>query len=280
MNVLIDVNNIKLNIELMGCELDERNKITTDKPVLLAVPGGPGFSHTLLKPGLNPMAEHFPLIYIDPRGTGKSDLCDESSWTITQHAQDLIAICNALEINNPVLYGYSVAAQYVARAAALAPDYIKGLVLCNCITADKATIFENLISLGGDMAKRLMIDLDVEGFPDYAEKVLPLYNPVVRSAEHDATLELNAVQSLAMLHSCFESSLVHELKKSKANTLCLLGKLDPIDPSEQAGLRINDLSSSKIKTVVFEHSGHDILMCEPEKAISVLQDYLSSLVDK
>lgn len=276
--MLINSNSIQLNVELLGCELNEENKIITNKPVLIAVPGGPGFSHTLLKPGLSPIAKHFPLVYVDPRGTGKSDICDESSWTITQHAEDLIALCKTLGIKKPVLYGYSVAAHYVARAAAIAPEYIYGLVLSNCITADKNTIFDNLIQLGGDTAKRLMVDLDAGGFPDYAKNVLPLYNPVLRPAEHEAALELNATQSLMMVHHCFETSLLLELDKSHVKALYLLGRLDPLDPAEQAIQRITKSQRSSIEVVVFDESGHDILLCEPERAAEVLLEFLNTLM--
>ena len=123
-----------------------------------------------------------------------------------------------------------------------------------------------------------MVDLDAGGFPDYAENILPLYNPVLRPADHEAVLELNATQSLMMVHHCFETSLLLELNKSHVKALCLLGRLDPLDPAEQAIQRITQSQRSSIEIVIFEESGHDILLCEPERAISVLLKYLNTFV--
>ena len=274
--MLIDVNDIKLNIELMGCELNEQHKLITDKPVLIAVPGGPGFSHTLLKPGLNSLSEHFSLIYLDPRGTGKSDLCDESSWTIQQQAEDIVALCQTLGVQKSVLLGYSVGSHYAAFAAALAPEYISGLILLNGITANKETLFNNLIRLGGNTAKRLMIDLDLSAFPEYAEKVLPLYNPVLRPDEHAETLEMNLEQCMFMLHECFDKAILPALQALSINTLFLLGKLDPLDPAADAIKRIEKLSDKNIQTEVFDQSGHDILLCEQEKLIQKILNFMNA----
>lgn len=56
------------------------------------------------------------------------------------------------------------------------------------ITGTKAQTYADLIALGGKYVKRLMIDLDAEGFPDYAEHVLLNYDPIPRPPEHAETL--------------------------------------------------------------------------------------------
>jgi proline iminopeptidase len=274
--VRIKINNIQLNIELMGCELNEQNKLLSTKPVLIAIAGGPGFSHTLLKPGLDPISEHFPVIYIDPRGTGKSDVCDQKSWNLTQHAKDIISLCKTLDIRKPVLFGYSAGAYYAAMSAVLAPDTFSGLILCNPLLADKKTLFKNLIHLGGGTAKRFMIDLDLSGFPDYAEKVLPLYNPVIRSLKHAETLEANLEQYMYMLHECFDTSLLELLIKAELPTKLLIGKQDPLVLCENTLDIITNSQNAKITSDVFENSGHDNLLCEPERVVGSVITFIET----
>lgn len=272
----LQVNDINLYVEIYGAELSPDNTLDTDTPVLIAVPGGPGFSHTFLKPGLNPVADFFPLVYFDPRGTGKSDICDKTTWTIDQQADDLAALIERLGIKNAFLYGHSGGVDVSAAVIKKYPGVVKGLVSANGIIADKETVFDNWIKLGGDLAKRAMIDLDVEAVPDYMAQIIPKYDPIPRPEEHALTLEANIEQFLYLVHSYLDSDLLGQLQHTDIPCIFIMGRFDPLSPPSQSIPRLKNAGKSNFKWETFEHSGHDNLLCEQEKTIDVILSLMRS----
>jgi pimeloyl-ACP methyl ester carboxylesterase len=60
---------------------------------LLIVHGGPGASHDYFLPYLLPLARHHKLIFIDERGSGKSEkLDDPSGYTVENMVEDTEAV--------------------------------------------------------------------------------------------------------------------------------------------------------------------------------------------
>jgi pimeloyl-ACP methyl ester carboxylesterase len=64
----------------------------------------------------------------DLRGHGYSDAPAEG-YTSLDHARDLFAVCNALEIDRPRLVGHSFGAVIAVHAAVIEPDRVEALVL-------------------------------------------------------------------------------------------------------------------------------------------------------
>jgi pimeloyl-ACP methyl ester carboxylesterase len=50
----------------------------------VVIPGGPGFDHAHLRPGLDPLAGDARLVYVDLRNTGASEHGPLESWTLEQ----------------------------------------------------------------------------------------------------------------------------------------------------------------------------------------------------
>src|SRR5215469_11808740 len=64
---------------------------------LMIVHGGPGASHDYFLPYLLPLARHNKLIFIDERGSGKSEkLEDVSKYTVENMVEDVEAVRQAL----------------------------------------------------------------------------------------------------------------------------------------------------------------------------------------
>jgi proline iminopeptidase len=271
--MFLEINGIKLYIEIYGSKIDEEQHLESDKPVVIALPGGPGFSHSFLKPGLNPISEHYPLVYFDPRGTGKSDVSDKATWSAEQLADDLVALIKRLGIEKPYLYAHSggalVAATVLQRA-----DIVKGVICANGIIADKETMFQNWIELGGDVAKKTMVDLDLASANDFMLQVVPKYDPIPRPMEHAVTLEGNFEQCLHLMHSFLEPSLLDRLSSSVTPVHFIVSGLDPLNPAEQANPTLEAIQQDNFTWQVFERSGHDNLLCEPEKTIEVVLKFI------
>lgn len=272
--MLVAVNDINIYVETYGVELSAQHTIETDKPVLIAVPGGPGFSHTFLKPGLNPIADDFPLVYFDPRGTGKSDLGATSSWSLEQLADDIAALIRKLDIKNAYIYAHSAGVNVSALLIKKYPSLIKGLISANGILVEKQTAFDNWIKIGGDTAKKMMVDLDLTVVPAFMETVIPKYDPIPRPLEHAETLEANIEQCLNLIHSFLNMDLLKVLASSQIPCHFIVGKFDPLSTKEQSIPLLEKTNQSNFSWEVFEQSGHDNLLCEPEKTIEVVFDLM------
>jgi len=75
---------------------------------LVIVHGGPGASHDYFLPYLLPLARHNKLIFIDERGSGRSQkLEDPSGYTIENMVEDVETVRQALGLGKIALLGHS-----------------------------------------------------------------------------------------------------------------------------------------------------------------------------
>ena len=75
---------------------------------LMIVHGGPGASHDYFLPYLLPLARHNQLIFIDERGSGRSEkLQDARQYTVENMADDVEAVRVALHLGKMSLLGHS-----------------------------------------------------------------------------------------------------------------------------------------------------------------------------
>src|SRR5437763_8927804 len=75
---------------------------------LMVVHGGPGASHDYFLPYLLPLARHNRLIFIDERGSGRSEKLDDASqYTVENMAEDCEAVRQALGLGKISLLGHS-----------------------------------------------------------------------------------------------------------------------------------------------------------------------------
>src|SRR5260221_480467 len=68
----IAVNGVELFFDVHGCGLASRGGELVDKPVIVALHGGPGIDHSQFVPWLTPIADVAQLILVDHRGNGRS----------------------------------------------------------------------------------------------------------------------------------------------------------------------------------------------------------------
>ena len=86
---------------------------------LVVLHGGPGASHDYLLPGLLPLARANRLIFVDERGSGRSErLEDVKAYTVEQMVEDVEGLRQALGLGRVNLLGHSYGG-VVAQAYAL-----------------------------------------------------------------------------------------------------------------------------------------------------------------
>jgi len=83
-------------------------KSLDDGPPLVIVHGGPGADHTYFLPYLLPLARNHRLIFIDERGSGRSQrLQDASLYTVEAMVEDVEDVRTALNLGKISLLGHS-----------------------------------------------------------------------------------------------------------------------------------------------------------------------------
>jgi proline iminopeptidase len=127
----VSLGDVSLWFDVSGPSVIPRGDTTVERPVLVAVHGGPGLDHMTVKPALEPLAADFQVLYFDLRGHGRSDRGSAESWNMRTWADDLRRLCDALGLDKPVILGSSFGGDVALTYAALFPDHPGGVILAN-----------------------------------------------------------------------------------------------------------------------------------------------------
>ncbi|HEX4822916.1 MAG TPA: proline iminopeptidase-family hydrolase [Candidatus Polarisedimenticolaceae bacterium] len=105
---------------------------------LVIVHGGPGASHDYLLPGLLPLARTNRLVFIDERGSGKSErLEDPSGYTVEAMADDVEAVRRTLGLGKINLLGHSYGGVLAQAYALKYQENLAHLVLASTFHSTK-----------------------------------------------------------------------------------------------------------------------------------------------
>jgi pimeloyl-ACP methyl ester carboxylesterase len=99
--VRISLGDVSLWFDVSGPSVVLRGDTAVERPVLVAVHGGPGLDHTSVKSALAPLADDFQILYVDLRGHGRSDHSSAGFWNLRTWADDLRRLCDALGLDTP-----------------------------------------------------------------------------------------------------------------------------------------------------------------------------------
>jgi len=126
---------------------------------LVLLHGGPGASHDYLLPGLLPLARHHRLVFIDERGSGRSErLEDAKLYTVEAMVEDLEAVRRALGLGKIDLLGHSYGGVLAQAYALEYQDNLKHLVLCSTFhsTAAMNRVFQDIkAAMAPDLRERI-----------------------------------------------------------------------------------------------------------------------------
>src|ERR1035437_8147280 len=99
---------------------------------LVIVHGGPGASHDYFLPYLMPLATKNRLIFIDQRGSGKSEkLENTSTYTVENMVEDVEAVRQVLELGKISLLGHSYGGVLAQAYALKYQENLSHLILCS-----------------------------------------------------------------------------------------------------------------------------------------------------
>jgi proline iminopeptidase len=105
---------------------------------LLIVHGGPGASHDYFLPYLLPLARTNKLIFIDERGSGRSEkLEDVKQYTVENMVSDVEEVRVALRLNKISLLGHSYGGVLAQAYALKYPEHLSHLVLASTFSSTR-----------------------------------------------------------------------------------------------------------------------------------------------
>jgi|SRR5579862_2122619 len=105
---------------------------------LVIVHGGPGASHDYFLPYLLPLARTNKLVFIDERGSGRSEkLEDVKQYTVENMAADVEAVRVALNLGKISLLGHSYGGVLAQAYALKYPEHLSHLVLASTFASTK-----------------------------------------------------------------------------------------------------------------------------------------------
>lgn len=106
---------------------------------LVIVHGGPGASHDYFLPWLLPLARHNRVVFIDERGSGKSEkLEDAKQYTVENMVEDVEAVRRVLQLGKINLLGHSYGGVLAQAYALKYQSHLNHLVLASTFSSTSA----------------------------------------------------------------------------------------------------------------------------------------------
>ena len=252
---------------------------------LVIVHGGPGASHDYFLPYLLPLARHNRLIFIDERGSGKSQkLDDPAGYTVENMVEDVEAVRQGLVLGKISLLGHSYGGVLAQAYALKYQNNLTHLILCSTFpsTTEMNQVFvkmkekmppelraridaaekEGLFGHGKDYEKNrytndYMIAAWGEGyFPYlYGRNPDPNYDPIAAGmVPWDLYREMWGSHGEFVIDGNLKSvEYVDRLPSIHVPTLILVGDHDECDPSLSKEMH-EKIADSQL--VILPNSGH------------------------
>jgi proline iminopeptidase len=271
---------------------------------LLVVHGGPGASHDYFLPYLWPLARTHRLIFIDERGSGKSEkLDDPSGYTVENMVEDVEAVRRELGLGKINLLGHSYGGVLAQAYALKYQSQLSHLVLASTFhsTSKMNAVFDamkakmapelreriasmeskGLFGHGKDYEKnRYTTDYMVAAWGEgyfpylYGRRPDPNYDPAAAGTmSWDLYREMWGSHGEFVIDGNLKSiEYADRLPSIKVPTLVIAGDHDECDPSLSRGM--HDLIAGS-ELVILADSGHMTFVDQPKRFLEAVGSFLA-----
>jgi proline iminopeptidase len=272
---------------------------------LLVVHGGPGASHDYFLPYLLPLARSHRLVFIDERGSGRSQrLEDARLYTVENMVEDVEVVRRALGLGKISLLGHSYGGVLAQAYALKYPAGLSRLLLCSTFSSTKEMnrVFdrmkekmprelreriekaekEGLFGKGRDYEKnRYQADYMVAAWGEgyfpylYGKRPDPNYDPIAAgNMSWNLYREMWGSQGeYVIAGNLVSAEYTDRLPSIRVPTLITAGDHDECDPSLS---RVMHEKIAGSKLVVFPESGHMTFVDQPSMFIRTVEDFLAA----
>jgi pimeloyl-ACP methyl ester carboxylesterase len=275
----IRVNDTVLFFDVEGAKFVPDGGSMRKKPTVLLLHGGPGFDHSNFMPDYSQLSEVAQLVYLDHRGNGRSDWGEASTWNLDTWADDVRGFCDALEIEAPIVLGWSFGGFVAMTYAARHPDHAAKLILqSTAARLDVQRIVAAFSALGGPAAAgaahTFWTTHDNDSMLQYLEHCIPLYHSEPLT-DYMTRCVLN-LDLLVGFDGEMEMDLRPGLRTVQVPVLVLAGRKDPITPVASAEEIVECLPGPNVALEIFDESSHFIQLAEPDRFFAIVRDFITS----
>jgi proline iminopeptidase len=283
----VSVGDICLWFDIVGSGLVLEDDHFVARPTIILLHGGPGFDHSVYKPGMNELADLAQVVFLDQRGQGRSDAGDPANWTLDRWADDVAAFCRTLRIEKPILLGHSFGGFVAYATAARHPDLASALViLSSAAYTDRDLTIVRFGELGGPDAAAAAQGLftrpdDPTMMSTFMEHCLPLY--AADPTHMMASLE-RALVRLETQIRFFEPGgefgrfdYRQKLAGCRVPTLIVHGSRDPIIPAETARATAGIFPANVAQLVMIDEAWHDLIAEHWSDVQPIIRDFVCNL---
>ena len=261
-------------------------RLAPGKFPVLALHGGPGVTHD----GLEPLEEFArtgrPVIFYDQIGCGNSDKPDDDTlWSVQLFLDELATVRQALGLERIHLLGHSWGGILAMEYALQKPDGLLSLVLASA-PACRADFIEGQKRIHEYLPTKIRTQLE-KGWSDdpefqhaynyfeslYICRIVPLPHFFERSRKN-MNVNLNTLMWTGELR---DFDIRPRLENIHKPTLITAGRYDGMAVKQEELLHASIPSS---EVVLFEESSHFAHAEEPERYLSVLDDFLARAEQK
>ncbi len=247
-------------------------------PVCLVHPGGPGIHYEYLR--LPELEQHLTLVYVEPVGTGHSDLLPSGDYTVPLYADYADRLIQHLGVDKAYFLGHSHGGFVALQLALDHPEHLEGVIVYDSMAfygqelheAASLKVDQYVAARPGDplaaqVLKAWQEDADLpptkEAQLDNLGRLLPVYfkdYPAIepRLADWLPTMDLTVDPN----RKPSEWDVRDRLGEISVPTLILAGVADFICGVEFAHQLNDGIPGSEL--VVFPESGHFAHLEEPE----------------
>ena len=272
---------VQLYVDTEGAGLVPDGAAMRTKPTLLLLHGGPGYDHSGFKPAFSQLADTAQIVYYDHRGHGRSSRCPPAEWTLDTWADDVVRLCDALGIDQPIVLGQSfggfVAQRYIARHPGHAAKVILSSTSPHLGLARKLAMFEQLGGAAARAAAQAFWQApDAATWATYNQVCMALYNtrPAADPQARGRTLFNEPILFASASGEQQTMNLLPGLAAAACPVLVMVGEQDPVCPLADALDIAAALPPRWMQLARFADAGHGVWRDQPEAAFVRLREFI------
>jgi pimeloyl-ACP methyl ester carboxylesterase len=244
-------------------------------PLVLCVPAGGDLrsEYRFLTPQL--VAAGYRVVTMDLRGQGESST-DWPDYSDAALASDMLAMLDHLHVDSAFIIGTSKATGGALRAAADAPDRVRGLVLIGVFVAAPRSALLTRLTTGLILSPLWGVQL----YHSYFAKMYPKARPAdFEEHRNKVTAMLKEPGRLRALRKLFSESggaTYARHAQVQTPTLILMGSRDPdlSDPAQEARTLGSRLPHATVE--IIEGAGHHLQAEVPEVVGPLILNFLKN----
>jgi len=283
--VKVDVGDVRLHVEVAGLEWVPDGDTMCRRPTVVVLHGGPGSDCAGAKERFGFLSEIAQVVFYDHRGNGRSNDGDRARWTLAQWGDDVVALCQALGIERPVVMGTSFGGFVAMSYATRQPEHpgALGLIVTAARKAPLDEIVEGFRRLGGDDVAELVRSDMQNSTPETSDRYLREALPLMSRHPNAAALverDLRRTVQKRDVEIHFSNGEINtldfraDLTRITCPTLVLSGKLDPLCPPSCLDEIVEALPDGLAEPHMIPGAGHLVFHDARGECERILRDFV------